>query len=97
MTDPDVAAWAGAVEACPSVACLSGTIATYLPHDRVEGLRVANGHVEVHVVGRWDTTVPDLAREVRTALAAHTSLPVSVFVDDLADPVPARAAGGNSA
>ncbi len=95
MTDPDVAAWARAVEVCPSVACLSsGTIATYLRNDRVEGLRIADGQVEVHVVGRWDATVPHLAREVRTALAVHTSLPVSVYVEDLEDPVPARTARG---
>jgi hypothetical protein len=95
VSDPDYAAWARAVEACPTVARLSsgplGTIATHLPNHRVEGLRVADESVEVHVVARWNMTVAQLSDEVRAALAPHTSLPVALHVDDLEDPPSARA------
>lgn len=65
---------ADAVLGCPGVAALHGgrfgEIATYLPRRRVAGVRVhqETNTTEVHVVGRYPSPVPEIARQVRTAL-----------------------------
>lgn len=79
---------ADAARSCPGVVRLaSGSpveVATYLPGRRVHGVRFGDGVVEVHVVARPGTVLPDLARSIRKAVAAvvpsHT---VDVYVDDL--------------
>jgi uncharacterized alkaline shock family protein YloU len=73
---------------CRSVARLSGgqfgEVATYLPGRRVRGVRLAGGHVEVHVVACWGARVPDVAAEVRAAVAPIAAgLPIDVHVDDV--------------
>ena len=73
---------------CRSVARLSGgvfgEVATYLPGRRVRGVRLADGHVEVHVVACWGARVPDVAAEVRAAVGPITAgLPIDVHVDDV--------------
>lgn len=91
----DAAAVAAAVEGCPAVASLSagryGEVASYLPGARVEGVRVQGEVVEVHVVGQWGVPIPDLADQVRGATEALVDgRPVTVVVDDLAEPSSAR-------
>jgi hypothetical protein len=79
---------AEAVVACPGVVRL-GTgapieVATYLPGRRVHGVRMADGAVEVHVVARPGTVLPDLAEAVRRAVTAVVPVQrVDVYVDDL--------------
>ena len=88
----DVDAVAAAVAACPSVAHLSGgglagQVATYLPGRRVEGVRVTDDAVEVHIATRWDVPIPLAASEVRTAVAPLAGgRPITVNVDDVDDP-----------
>jgi hypothetical protein len=82
---------AAATAACPSVARMSagdvGEVATYLPGRRVEGVRMTDDGVEVHVVARWDVSLPAAADEIRDALKAVVGgAPVSVFIDDVETP-----------
>ncbi|MBA2273399.1 MAG: hypothetical protein H0W21_05765 [Actinobacteria bacterium] len=79
---------ASVVAACPSVARLYGgraaEVATYLPGTRVEGVRLAEDELEVHVVAAWDVPLPQVADEVRSAAApVGGGLPVAVFIDDV--------------
>ena len=88
----DVDAVAAAVTACPSVAHLAGggltgQVATYLPGRRVEGVRVTEDAVEVHLATRWDVPIPQAAAEVRAAVAPLVGgRPITVAVDDIDDP-----------
>ena len=79
---------ATAVTSCPGVVRMAiGSpveFATYLPGRRVHGVRIEDGAVEVHIVARPDTVLPDLADAVRRAVAAVVPAAViDVFVDDL--------------
>jgi hypothetical protein len=93
--DPE--AVAAAALGCPAVAGLTGgrfgEVATYLPGRRILGVREVDGEVEVHVVARWGTSLPDAGGAVRSAVAPYTGgRPVAVFVDDIEVPgTPARA------
>jgi hypothetical protein len=84
----DVEAVAAAAQGCPLVAGLTGgrfgEVATYRPGRRILGVRQADGAVEVHVVARWGTPLPELADVVRSAVTPYAGgLPVAVFVDDI--------------
>jgi len=84
----DVDAVATAVTSCPSVLRLSGgsvgQAVTHLPGRRVTGVRVAKGSVEVHVVARWVSFLPDVGDEVRAAVAPLVGgRSVTVIIDDL--------------
>ena len=98
----DVDAVAAAVTACPSVAHLAtggltGQVATYLPGRRVEGVRVTEDAIEVHLATRWDVPIPQAAAEVRAALAPLAGgRPITVAVEDIDDPqaaIPATTGG----
>jgi uncharacterized alkaline shock family protein YloU len=82
---------AAATTSCPSVARMSAgdlrEVVTYLPGRRVEGVRMTDDGVEVHVVVRWDVSLPAAADEIREALTPVVGdLPVSVFIDDVETP-----------
>ena len=84
----DVEAVAAAAKGCPVVAALTGgrfgEVATYRPGRRILGVREVDEGVEVHVVARWGTPLPELAEQVRAAVAPYAGgLPVAVFVDDI--------------
>lgn len=84
----DAEAVAERAAGCRSVARLSpgpvGEVATYLPGRRVEGVRLAGGQIEVHVVARWGVRVPDLAAEVRAGVGSIAAgFPIDVHVDDV--------------
>jgi hypothetical protein len=84
----DVEAVAAVARGCPLVAGLTGgrfgEVATYRPGGRTLGVRQADGAVEVHVVARWGTPLPELADVVRSAVTPYAGgLPVAVFVDDI--------------
>ena len=84
---------AAVVRACPAVAGLHsgryGEVATYLPGRAVHGVRVIDGNVDVHVVGRYPASITEIADQVRTAVATVVAgRPVSVTVEDLAAPEP---------
>ncbi len=79
---------ADAVASCPGVARLATgsrvEIATYLPGRRVHGVRMGDGVVEIHLVARPGTVLPDLAEAVRQAVATVVvAQAIDVFVDDL--------------
>lgn len=60
---------------------------TYLPGRRVRGVRIGADAVEIAVVGRYPATVPEIARQVRGAVARHVRhRVVHVHVADLALP-----------
>ena len=97
---PDAVALAAAARACPSVADLSGgamaEFATYLPGDRVVGIRVSEDSVDVHLVVRWSVpSLPAAADEVRARLSPLVGgLPINVFIEDVAiEEVSAEPAG----
>ncbi|GAC1590250.1 MAG: hypothetical protein NVS3B21_07650 [Acidimicrobiales bacterium] len=87
---PDAAALAAAVRTCPSVADLSGgsmaEFATYLPGERVVGIRVAEDSVDVHLVVRGSvSSLPAAGDEVRTRLLPLVGgRSVNVFIEDVA-------------
>lgn len=79
---------ADAVRACPDVAALTrgpfGTVATYLPGGLVGGVAVRDDEVEVHVVARYGTPLPETAERVRAAATPYAEgRPVTVVVDDI--------------
>ncbi len=91
MTAPDLDAVAAAVSACPPVAALAGgaygEIATYLPGRRLLGVRLSGEELEVHVVARWGTPLPEVAHRVREAVAPLAGgRPVTVYIDDIEVP-----------
>ena len=94
----DLDAVAAAALGCPLIAGLTGgrvgEVATYLPGRRILGVREAEGTIELHVVARWGTSLPEVADVVRAAVASRAEgRPVAVFVDDIEVPDhPARAA-----
>ncbi|GAC1328629.1 MAG: hypothetical protein NVSMB13_15840 [Mycobacteriales bacterium] len=101
--EPDPDAVAQAVRSCSTVADLSsgavGEVATYLPGRRVAGVRIGDDGIDVHVIGRFGPTMEAIGDEVRAAVGAVShGRPVSVYIDDLADPTgPAALTGGAAA
>ncbi len=91
MTDAvgDPRAVAAAVAAVPGVVRLTGGaldgIASYLPGERVLGVRLSPERAEVHVVIGVDATVVSVADAVRVAVigALGRTVPVDVHVDDV--------------
>jgi len=79
---------AAVVRSQPGVARLSGgkngEVATYLPGRRVSGVRITDAAVEIHLVARWVPSLPDLADDLRAAIApmAGNRL-VGVFIEDV--------------
>ena len=98
MSTADLEAVAAAALSCPLIADLAGgsfgEVATYRPGRRILGVREVDGVVEVHVVARWGSPLPEVAEVVRAAVTPSAcGLPVAVFVDDIELPAdPARAA-----
>jgi len=79
---------AALVLAVPGVARLHpgrfGEVATYLPGRRVTGVKLTDDRVEVHVVIADDEPIRALAQQIHAAVAAVVTVPVQVFVEDLA-------------
>ncbi|WP_433244024.1 hypothetical protein ACQPYK_40930 [Streptosporangium sp. CA-135522] len=76
---------AAVVRRCPDVTDLSGgpfgTVATYLPGERVSGVAVRDHEVEVSIVVQMGRPLPEIAEEVRTALAPLVGdRPVNVHI-----------------
>ncbi len=87
----DLEAVAAAALGSPLIAGLTGghfgEVATYLPGRRVLGVREVDGTIEVHVVAKWGTPLPEVADVVRAAVATHAGdAPVAIFVDDIEVP-----------
>ncbi len=61
------------VRRCPDVADLTGgpfgTVATYLPGKRLSGIALREDEVEVSIVVQRGRPLPEIADEVRAALA----------------------------
>ncbi|MET8868707.1 hypothetical protein ABZW11_37750 [Nonomuraea sp. NPDC004580] len=61
-----------------------GTVATYLPGERLVGVSVRERAVEVAIVATLDRPLPETADEVRRAVADLAGdRPVHVRVDDI--------------
>ncbi|MET9069207.1 hypothetical protein ACWDR1_25625 [Streptosporangium sandarakinum] len=76
---------ADAVRHCPGVAGLSGgpfgAVATYLPGEKVPGVAVRDDQVEVSIVVRPGRPLPEIAEDVRAALAPLVGgRPVNVHI-----------------
>ncbi|WP_206686166.1 hypothetical protein [Kribbella qitaiheensis] len=63
-----------------------GEVATYLPGGRVAGVRIAEGHVEIHLSLFWDHPVRATADTVRTTVEPLVDRPVHVTVQDIVRP-----------
>jgi hypothetical protein len=79
---------ADAVRRCPDVVDLSGgpfgTVATYLPGERVPGVALHEDGIEISVVVRLGRPLPEIADEVRAAVAPLADdLPVNVHIGGL--------------
>lgn len=79
---------AARVVSCPGVAGLStgpfGTLVTYLPREVVPGVTVRDDEIEVHLVARYGTPLPELAASVRDALGdLSAGRRVNVTIEDL--------------
>jgi len=61
-----------------------GEVATYLPGRRVTGVKLTDDRVEVHVVVTYNAPIRALAQQIHAAVAAVVTVPVQVFVEDLA-------------
>jgi len=92
VTAPDRAAdlrrWAARIDAAPSVARRAGggatPVATYLPGERIDGLREADGRLHVHVVMRSDSTAAEVCRDVHAAVADDwPPTNIHVAIDDI--------------
>lgn len=77
------------IDAAPSVSRRSGglvgTVASYLPGERIHGLRVTDdGRLEVHVVMRWGNTVNQVEQDVLTAVGDrwHPTA-IDLVIDDV--------------
>jgi len=89
----DAARIADAVEGLSEVSRLSGgpagAVATYLPGNRVVGVRAGDNRVEIHVVAASMTTpLAEVALRVRSVVRPHVpvSHQIDVFIDDIEDP-----------
>ncbi|MBJ7339802.1 Asp23/Gls24 family envelope stress response protein [Mycolicibacterium sp.] len=78
---------AAAVTKVPGVAGLHaglfGEIATYLPGQRITGIRIAEDRTDVHVTVHYGSPVADTAARVREATAAIVGGVVDVTVEDV--------------
>lgn len=82
--------------AVPGVARLHagafGEAGTYLPGRRIDGVRLRDNGVEVHIVTAWEANVLETADAVRAAVGGLPGLrdagpqPVDVVVQDVAAP-----------
>jgi len=63
-----------------------GEVATYLPGRRVTGVKLGEEVAEVHVVLRFDAPLRTVAQQIHAVLATVVTVPVQVFVEDLAAP-----------
>ncbi|WP_193044025.1 Asp23/Gls24 family envelope stress response protein [Mycolicibacterium baixiangningiae] len=83
---------AAAVTAVPGVAGLHGgmfgEVGTYLAGRRVEGIRIADGVTEVHVVLHFGAAVRETAARIRDAVAPLVGGTVDVYVEDVTAPAP---------
>lgn len=84
----DARAIAERVLACPGVAGLSGgpfgTVATYLPGERLTGVAVHDHGVDIAVVARFGDPLPAVADEIRLLVGDLVDgRPVNVTIDDL--------------
>jgi hypothetical protein len=82
---------AAAVLGCPDVAGLTQVpgipVATYLPGRTVSGVAVRAGQVEVCVVARYGLPLPQIAEQVRQAVAPLVSdRVVDVVIADITAP-----------
>lgn len=82
---------AGTVTRCPDVAGLTQTpgipVATYLPGRTVSGVAVRAGEVEVCVVARYGQPLPQIAAQVREAVAPLVpGRAVNVVIADIISP-----------
>jgi hypothetical protein len=96
--DVDARELSRVVERCPAVASLTGgpdgLAATYLPGDRVPGVRITPDAVELHVIARWGLPMADVADEVRRAtLPLVAGRHVDVVVEDVEEPAVTVTAG----
>jgi hypothetical protein len=87
----DARAVASAVETCADVAELSGgavaEVATYLPGERVLGVRETADGIEIHIVARWGRPLPQIAEQVQRVVQSVTGpARVCVVIDDIEDP-----------
>ncbi len=79
----------GAVTGCAAVAGLTGApggpVATYLPGRTISGVAVRDGEVEVCVVARYGLPLPEVAEQVRQAVAPVVpDRVVDVVIGDIA-------------
>ncbi|MEV0973131.1 Asp23/Gls24 family envelope stress response protein [Microtetraspora glauca] len=88
LTGADVKRIAERAASCPDVVALSGgpfgTVAAYLPGETVPGISVRETEIEIHATVRYGRPIPEIAAEIRDAVAPLTGgRHVNVTVDDV--------------
>lgn len=80
------------VLAVPGVAGLSsgafGDLATYLPGQRLAGVRQRQGRIEIGIVLQWGASAAPVVRTVRQAVLDEIGGPVDITISDVAAPEP---------
>lgn len=88
--EPDAEAVAAAVRGVPEVLEVTAgfpAVATFLPGQRVDGVRITPSDIEVHVVAAYGVVLPDVANDVRVRLRPLAGdRTISVFIDDVRRP-----------
>lgn len=78
---------AAAAQSVPGVTGLHagsfGSVATYLPGRRVNGIRLTDDVAEVHVTVAMGSQLLEVADSVRAAVEPLVATPVGVFVEDV--------------
>ena len=93
MTEWSAELVTAAVRDVPAVAALHAgpynEVGTHLPGRRIPGVRLWPDRCEVHVAVWWDCDLPDVADQVRWAVAEVTGVEpeaVDVVIEDVVDP-----------
>jgi hypothetical protein len=60
-----------------------GEIATYVPGERVSGVRIGTEHGELHIVGDMKRNLRDVAEDARAAAEKLAGMPFVVTVADV--------------
>lgn len=62
-----------------------GEVATYLPGDRIQGLRRKDDRIEVHVAAEFGQPLAALVEKVRETVRPIVGCPVDVFIEDVVE------------
>ncbi len=76
---------------------LIGNVGSYLPGERIDGVRVRGDRLELHVVMSWDSTVDEVESEVLAAVGSDWETGrIDLVIDDIAAHPPPEVEAGST-